>query len=216
MIQLNTDLLDKFVAPGISKFTYASIPNLRPEFHQANYWLVNHFLNNFYTSSFKDKARQVVIGYLRRVHHAFIAYHDARESTLQYLDGNQPDNPRIQQYYDSIALWETFVLQAGMAFDLYKWLNNGTGAFSKKDGSIAFRLYTIANQIKHITSCVDSGQATPNDTVPLWLSNSGLHSFNIDVLFDEAAAELRALAELADNLQDAKSFVEGRANHNKQ
>ena len=97
-----------------------------------------------------------------------------------------------------------------MAYDLYKWLSKSSGAFSKNDGSSAFRLYTITNQIKHLSSCVNSGQCGHNDTIPLWLSNSGLHSFNISLSFLEAAEELRALSMLANDLQDAKSFVEQR------
>jgi hypothetical protein len=210
-MQWNMDLLDRFIAPDISKFTSATIPDLSPEFPEARHWLGNHFLNNFVEGSFKDRARQITVGYLRRVYHAFVTYHNARETTLRYLSGNQPDNPRIQQYYESIALWEWFILQAAMALDLYKWLNSGTGAFSKNDGSSTFGLYTIANQIKHLSGCVDSGQCGPNESVPLWLSNAGLQSFNISLLYTEAAEELRALAELADQLQDPKAFVASRA-----
>jgi len=202
--------LGKFVAPGISSFTSACIPDMTIDFPQAKYWLANHFLNNALTASFLDRTRQVVLGYLRRTHHAFEAYHAAREATLRYLDGNQPDNPRIQRYYDAIAIWETFVLQAGMAIDLFKWLNAGSGAFSKNDGSRTCRLYTIANHVKHVASCVDSGQCSPNENVPLWLSNVGLQSFGVAVSFNEASEELRGLADLADKLQDAKGFVESR------
>jgi hypothetical protein len=209
-MQWNTDLLDKFVAPGISSFTTASIPDLTPEFPEAKYWLANHFLNNALTAAFRDRARQVVLGYLRRVHYAFEAYHSAREATLRYLDGNQPDNPRVQRYYDAVAIWEGFALQAGMAIDLFKWLNGGTGAFSKNDGSSTCRLYTIANHVKHMASCVDSGQCSPNENVPLWLSNGGLQSFGAAVSFDEVAEELRGLAAWADKLQNPKGFVESR------
>jgi len=103
-IQFNTELLDKFIAPGISTFTSAEIPVLTSDFPQAPYWLVNHFLNNFTANSFKDGVRQVVIGYLRRVHHAFTTYHSARDSTLTYLDRNRPDYPKVRTYYDTIAI----------------------------------------------------------------------------------------------------------------
>lgn len=126
-MQWNTDLLEKFVAPDISKFTAAQIPDLTPELPQAPYWLPNHFMNNALSASFLHRTRQVALGFLRRVHHAFVAYHEARGATLRYLDGNQADNPRVQRYYDAVASWETFALQSGMALDLFKWLNDGTG-----------------------------------------------------------------------------------------
>jgi hypothetical protein len=209
-MQWNDDILNKFIAPGITQFTDADIPELTGEYPEAAHWLRNHFLNNVFRGSFGDQARQVVLGYLRRAHHAFGAYHQAREATLRYLDGNQPDNPRIQAYYETIALWETFALQANMALDLIKWIGDGTGVFSENDGSSEFRLYSMANQIKHLASCVKSGQCGPNETVPLWLTNTGLQSYSHLVSFAEAADVLRRMAELADHLQDPRSSVEGR------
>src|SRR5262245_25128304 len=99
-MQWNHELLEKFVAPGIVNFTAADIPDLRPDFPQASYWLRNHFLNNVLQASLTGKPRQHVIGFLRRAHHAFAAYHLARDLTLSYLKGNQPDNPKVQGYYD--------------------------------------------------------------------------------------------------------------------
>jgi hypothetical protein len=206
-MQWNTDFLDTLIAPEISRFTKAEIPDISGDFPEAKFWLGNHFLNNALRSQFKDRARQVVLGYLRRAHHAFDAFHEARHATLRFLDGNQADNPRIQAYYDAIALWETFSLQAQMAFDHFKWLN-GKGAFTKNDGSVAFRLYTIANQVKHLTGCVDSGQCGQNDSLPLWLTNNGIHSFGTSVTFAEAAEQLRLISELANKLQDPIKFSE--------
>ncbi len=67
----------------------------------------------------------------------------------------------------------------------------------------------MANQIKHIGSCIASGQCTTADTVPLWLTNQGLVSFGVDVTFTEAAEILSDLAELADKLQDPRGYVQG-------
>ncbi len=204
------DLLNKFIAPEITQFTDADIPDITSEFPEANHWLQNHFLNNVFRGAFGDRARQVTLGYLRRAHHAFIAYHQAREATLRYLQGNQPDNPRVRGYYEAIVLWEMFAIQANMALDLFKWMGNGTGAFSPNDGTSEFRLYSIANQVKHVASCVESGQCDPDASVPLWLTNTGLRSYSYSVFYTEAADVLRRMAELADELQDPKKFVDGR------
>jgi hypothetical protein len=198
------------ISPGITQFTDADIPELTSEFPEAAHWLGNHFLNNAFRGAFDDQARQVVLGYLRRAHHAFEAYHQAREATLRYLNGNQPDNPRIQAYYDAVALWETFALQTNMALDLIRWMGDGTGVFSENDGSSEFRLYSMANQVKHVASCVRSGQCGPNESVPLWLTNTGLRSYSHSLSYAEAADVLRRMAELADQLQDPRGFVEGR------
>lgn len=207
-MQWNPDVLSKFVAPGIGGFTAAEVPSLSDQFPQAPHWVVNHFLNSALRSSFRDGWRQVALGYLRRTHNAFVYYHDARLRTDSYLEGNDPHNPRVGRYYDAVSAWENFALQVSMAIDLFRWLNQGEGAFRKGDGTKEQRLYDIANCIKHTAGKVDSGQCGPSDTVPLWLTNLGLSSFGISVAYSEAADVLVDLAKLADEYQDPHSLRE--------
>lgn len=208
MAQWNKDILNKFIAPNVTEFRSAEIPDLENEFPQASYWLQNHCLNNALRASFKEKWRQVVLGYIRRTHNAFIEYHCARALTLQYLNGNDPLNPKVQKYYDSVTRWENFTLQMSMAMDLFKWLNQGDGAFTKNDGSKEQRLYTIANIVKHTASAINSGQCTDLDTLPLWLSNEGILSFEVSVTFSEAAEVLSDMSKLANDYQDPRSLKE--------
>jgi hypothetical protein len=207
-MQWNPEILSKFIAPGIVEFTSVDIPDLTSRFPQAPYWVTNHFLNNALRTSFKDRWRQVVMAYIRRSHNAFYAYHDARSRTSAYLYGNQPDNPRVARYFDAVSSWENFALQISMAIDLFRWLNQGQGAFQKNDGSKEQRLYEIANLVKHTASAVTSGQCGEADTVPLWLANDGLHSFGLIVTYAEASEILIDVAALADDYQDPYSLRE--------
>lgn len=204
----NPTILSKFIAPGIAEFTSADIPELETDFPQASHWLTNHFLNNALRASFKDGWRQIVLGFIRRTYNAFDSYHDARTLTLSYLDGNQPLNPRISQYFSAVSSWENFALQVSMALDLFKWLNQGQGAFEKNDGSKEQRLHEIANLVKHTASAVRSGQCGVTDTVPLWLGNEGLRSFTHLVSYTEASEVLKHLAILAEDYQDPYSLRE--------
>jgi hypothetical protein len=205
-MQWNPEILSKFVAPGISEFTAAEIPDLREQFPEAPHWVVNHFLNSALGVSFKNEWRQVVLGFIRRTHNAFSAYHLARERTRKYLAGNQPDNPKAGQYWDAVSAWEDFALQVSMALDLFMWINQGKGAFVKNDGSRDQRLYEIANLVKHTASAVKSGQCSSQDTVPLWLGNSGILSFGMQVTYVEASMVLADLAKLADEFQEPASL----------
>lgn len=207
-MQWNPDILHKFLAPGISEFTAADIPDLTEAYPQAPHWLTNHFLNNALRSSFKDQWRQVVLAYIRRSHNAFHTYHDARRLTFQYLDGNEPHNPRVSRYFDAVSTWESFALQMSMAMDLFRWLNQDEGAFRKNDGSKEQRLYDIANLMKHTASAVSSGQCTEADTVPLWLANDGLRSFGLVISYKEASEVLADVSKLADEYQDPHSLRE--------
>jgi hypothetical protein len=205
-MQWNPEILNKFLAPGIVDFTTANIPNLQEEYPQASHWITNHFLNSVLRASFKDRWRQVVLAYVRRAHNAFRYYHDARHLTLNYLDGNQPDNPRVGRYFNAVSEWENFILQIAMAIDLFRWLNQDVGAFQKNDGSKEQRLYEMANLIKHTASAVRSGQCSVSDTIPLWLANDGLRSFSLLVTYSEVSDILRDISNLADDYQDPYSL----------
>jgi len=205
-MQWNPEVLDKYLAPGISSFTRAEIPDLCEPFPQASHWLANHFVNTVLRAKFKEQWRQVVLAFLRRAHGAFAAYHSARKLTLEYLEGNNPLNPRMQKYYDAVSAWEGFALQVSMAIDLFRWLNGGEGAFKKNDGSKEQRLYTIANHVKHTASCVESGQCQDIHTIPLWLTNEKIMSFEVYVTYVEASEVLCDIGKLADEYQDPYTF----------
>ncbi len=203
----SAEILEKFVAPGVTTFVSASIPELPGNHPEAPHWLANHFLNSALSGSYKHGARQAALAYLRRTFHAYAAYADARIATTAYLENLSPFSPPVRKYFAAVAKWEDFVLQLAMAMDAYRWLNDGTGAFTKGDGSKEFRLYSIANQVKHTSSCIDSGQCTPRDVLPLWLTPQSLSSFGIEVTYMEACEILDDAATFADRLQDPSSFV---------
>ena len=201
-------ILNQFVAPGLVEFTAADIPDLTRCFPQASHWLANHFLKSVLRGTYGAGTRQLVLGYMRRAYHAFAHYHEARQLTLAYLQGNEPHNPRVTDYYVAVERWEAFAVQLAMAFDLLKELRQGTGVFAKNDGTPEQRLYTIANQVNHLASCVRSGQCTPTDTLPLWLTNAGIASFGVAVSYSEAAEVLGRVARTAEGLSDPAALRE--------
>jgi hypothetical protein len=206
--------LDEFVAPGLSEFTVAKIPDLRAAFPQAPHWLANHILNSAFRARFKHGIRQLIIGYLRHSSSSFDAYHRAREITVMFIQGRSIGEQPISLYFSAVDAWETFILQSGMVIDLFRHLNDGKGAFNKNDGSPEQRLYTIANQIKHTASCIASGQCTEKDILPLWLRNNRLESFGLSVTFNEAAQVLTGVSKLADKLQDPNGSAESTNDEN--
>jgi hypothetical protein len=196
--------LDTFVAPDLSKFTDAEIPDLTAMFPQAPHWVGNHFLNNVFGGQFDPPIRQIVLGIVRRAYAAFKAFHQARKATLDYVEGIKSGRQPIRIYFEALDHWEMFALSYVMVVDLFRKLGGGRNLFGKHDGSLSFRLYSIGNKIKHL----NHDEYRPTDTVPLWLSNTGLLSFGLAVTFPEAADELRQVAEMADRLQNPRGFVE--------
>jgi len=206
-VKWSRSILEKFIAPEICSFTQAEIPDLSSIFTQSQYWIGNHFLNNVFRVSYPSKFRQVVLHFLRRANNAFNSYHSARSLTLNYLKDVQPYSPAITRYYAAVSEWESFTISCSIAIDLFVWLNGGEKPFKKNDGTKEQRLYTVANQVKHTAKCIKSTQLTENDVIPLWLSNDGLQSFKLKVLYSEAAEVLTDIAKLAEELQDPNNFI---------
>jgi hypothetical protein len=203
----SSGFLDTLVAPGFTKFREVVIPDLASEHPQAAHWLDNFFLNSALRASFRHPVHQVVLGYLRRASQAFVVYHDARGATQLYLATQDPNRAPVQAYYRVLTLWEDFVLEVAIAIELYNWFSRPERAFEKNDASPEQRLYSIANHVKHVASCADSGQLSEQDIVPLWLSNRGLESLKTYVTFAEAGGVLHDIAAIADILQDPKAAV---------
>ena len=80
--------------------------------------------------------------------------------------------------------------------------------FEKNDGSKEQRLYEMANLIKHTDKAVNSGQCPESGTIPVWLGNDGLHSFESSITFQEASEILADVCSLADDYQDPHSLRE--------
>jgi hypothetical protein len=205
----NSQLLEKHIAPGISTFTQATIPDLADGFPEADHWVVNFFLNSNLRASYSDNVRQLVLGFLRRAQLAVTAYGDARGLTLKYLDGNEPDNPRIRAYYAAIARWEHFTIESSIMLDIWRYINGGQGAFAKGDRSLEDRLYHLANKVKHIGDDIQNrGLYRVTDSVALWLSDTGLHGVDAQVTYTEAAQFLRDVAKVAHEIQDPLGLAE--------
>jgi hypothetical protein len=194
-------VLDANVAPGFSQFAAADIPDLRAEFPNVEHWFADYFLNTVFGPRFVPGHHQLALGIIRRSQHAFFRYHEARELTQSFLTTRTLLQPQVRLYLHAVDKWESFVLQYGMAIDLLVAFDNGKHVFVKNDGSVEERLYTMSNQTKHHASCIASGQAPTSHTVPLWICNDGLASFDYHVTYSEASTALRELAQLAETLK---------------
>jgi len=209
MTRWNPELLDEHIAPGFSQFTAADIPDLRPEFPESQHWLADYFLNSVLRGRFDDPQRQLVLGFLRRTQHAFDAYHTARELTEAFLATRGEKDSGVYGYYAAVSEWEWFAVDYSMAVELHNRLFERR-VFEKGDRSAESRLYTIANNVKHIAHSLDvHPEGFP--AVPLWLNNWSIHSYaGISITYGHAAAALRDMARLADRLRDPAALSEAQ------
>jgi hypothetical protein len=213
-MSITNEAKDRFVAPEISSFTAALIPDMSAVSPEQEHWLVNFTLNTMLRVTVDEGVRRTLYNFLRRTMMTFREYAAARQMTMAYLANPNPD--AISEYIVAIGHWEIFLSQADQAWDI---LSRGAVRFQKGDGTLADRLRHMHNRTKHIASAVrhQETQFPFKGTLPVWLKNDGLHGLHsqdgvttvrVVLTFEEIAEMLKELAVLADAVQDPLTMVE--------
>jgi hypothetical protein len=196
--QFSAALLDSNLAPGVSAFTRAEIPDIAAFSKESTHWVANFFLNCSFRGAFAPPMNAYALNYLRRSQNAFAEYIAAGQLTSSFLSSG---GQSVTSYTGALYHWECFLGQAWHAYAILMTAWNGK-AFERNDGSVHQRLNSLYNEMKHVESRIDNAQMIPGATVPVWLENAGLRSVDAHLSFAEAAEILRELAEYADALVD--------------
>lgn len=209
-VSFNSALLNKLYAPGISEFTSCNAPDISASHPEAAHWLVNHFLNSMFRAEYKNKVRQYAINQIYRAQAAFSDYHEARTLTSEFLSKGSPDNPSSRTYFRAVSRWESCLLNVQIFIDVMNKMKKDfkdESVFKEGDGSPEQRAYTVANTVKHWGTEIFAGRHQEGDTVPLWLTNSGLKTRVAEITYVELANLVSEVATVANQMQDAKSFA---------
>jgi hypothetical protein len=205
--------LDTFVAPELSKFTEASIPDVSTYNQSREWWVRNFFLNSMLRVTVASPYRQYMLNFLRRAELCFREYELARERTLRYLEN--PRNRGTGHYVAAIGHWEVFLSQAWHAYLLFSFIDgrNGKGIFKRGDGSEEERLNFLYNSSKHAETTIEGDSYPAESTLCLWLYNDGLKvtsTSKIDghLTFAEMFGMLEDFAKWADRVQDPATLRE--------
>lgn len=196
--KFSSHILDAHIAPGVSTFTVAEIPNMTSHSKESAHWIANFFLNSAFNGSFAPPMNAYAYNFLRRAQYAFSEHELARESTILFVGGGGQSPTK---YAKALFHWENFLGQAWHAFAILVTAWDGK-AFDKNDGSIEQRLNSLYNQMKHVESRIDNAQMLPGATVPVWLENEGLRSVDANLTFTETGEVLMEIAKYADALSN--------------
>jgi hypothetical protein len=208
-VQFSNYALDYYVAPEISAFDQADIPDLRERYDQHSYWLSNHFLNSLLRGAFATPFRQYAINAVYRVQTTFGEYHEARGLTYTYLELCTPGRPAIRAYFVALSRWESCFLNWQILVDIFRTMTNAK-VFEPGDGSPDQRAYDIGNKIKHGAQAAIQAEYGAAITVPMWLSNTGFSTHKWSLSYTELGTLMAQAADLANDMQDPRSFVERR------
>jgi hypothetical protein len=197
-VQYSNEVLDSLIAPSVSLFDSAEIPDMSNYAKESAHWVSNYFLNSLLRAKYQFPMSAYAYNFLRRAQFAFSEHEHARQATAEFLNKGK-QSPA--SYAKALFHWECFLGQAWHAYALLITAWEGR-AFEKNDGSIEQRLNSIYNQMKHVESRIENGQILANATVPVWLDNNGLRSVDSTLSYEETAEILRDLAKYADALSD--------------
>ncbi len=208
MVGWNHQILGEFLAPGISQFKTANLPDLTKKHPEATHWISNHLLNSVFRGRFSPADKPTVLNVLFRARTAFDAYHRARQLTLQFIEISDPSNPKSRVYFDAVAAWETTLLNVQNAQSVFRHL--GGDLFQSGDGSDDERLWLIVNRVKHCGEDIKTGLHTSDYTIPMWMTDEGLVSRDptARLTWEEVTAHVDSLADVADQLQDPAALAE--------
>jgi hypothetical protein len=200
-LQPTNDFLDKYVAPGYSAFTAATIPDMSAVSQEQEHWVANFILNVSLRVTVDDDSRRTWYNFLRQAESAFVEYEDARLLTLDHIA-----EPKIRRYIKAIGHWEQFLSESYRAWAVL--VRGKKALFDEGDGSILQRLNLLYNRTKHVESAIKSGQLPPDGTLPVWLTNDGLEAVDAKLTFAEMTDMLIDLAKWADAVQDPLTMEE--------
>ena len=142
---------------------------------------------------------------------AFADYHEARSLTAEYLVKGKPDNPASRAYFQAVARWESCLLNLQIFIDVMDKMKKDIKdepVFKEGDGTLEQRAYGMANTVKHFGSDIFADRHAEEDTIPLWLTNTGLKTRLHEVTYHELAKLVSEVATAADELQDPQSFAD--------
>ena len=197
-VQFGSEVLDKFLAPGISAFNKADVPCLDNACPDAEHWISNHFLNSLFGHRYNDDWRQVTVTFIFRVQNALRAYRIARMKTLECVRGFQPGRPKSNLYFEAVSQWETALLNIQIALDLFLKVMDPS-AIETDD---AIRIRRTAARIKHFAEDIADGKNSPELTLPMWLASDRLLTRVSYVTFEELAENLAEMGKAAEIMQN--------------
>lgn len=201
MSPLSNHAKDTYIAPELSLFTEADIPDMRSHSSQSPHWLDNHVLNVMLRGSWNPPLSTYVFNFLRRATDSFRTHEAARQATLASLARH---NQSPSTYAEALFHWETYLGQSWHAFRLLEKAFS-LDLFQKGSASELERLNALYNQMKHVESRIECGQLPVGATVPVWLTNAGLKSIDAALSFVETGRILEVIASWADTLVDPMS-----------
>jgi hypothetical protein len=186
-VPFTKEAVETFVSDRVTKVTECNVADLRAELPSAQDWVSGFGLMVKFVNQPAPEWRPFALQFVRRSEMAVSEYCLARDALLDLLSGSRG---RWSPYFRALYHFEAAVSQLYQAFDFSRKVLKTT-LFAKGDGSPLARLNRINNIIKHQVAAEEQ---------PVWISNRGIETAEVTVLFSEMEDLIRSCARIATKL----------------
>jgi hypothetical protein len=194
MLRFTADVTDNYVAPEISKFDRAEIPDMSATQPESLDWMSSYVRSSVLRGAAPSPQREYRFSFLRRATIVYSEHGLARQATLAYLESEEQS---FGKYFMAIHHWEQFLTAAWHALEALRYAAFVGRLHVQGDGSIAQRLHSLYYQTKHTEGRITSGQMPPQALLAVWLCNSGLRSHDSELTFAETGEIVAKLGDWA-------------------
>jgi len=182
--------VEAFISRRIVELTTVGVTDLSPEFPNASSWLSRLGMLSVLTNQFSPQTRPFAIQFVRKVEMSLAEYARAKPE----LEALVARTGRWSPYYRALHHVETSSSLLYQAYDLSR-KKLGIALFQPGDGSSLQRLNGIYNKARHEPAAQDD---------PVWLSNTSIHTSDVDLRFSEYESMLRECSNIAEKITSSQ------------
>ena len=182
--------VEAFISRRIVELTTVGVTDLSPEFPNASSWLSRLGMLSVLTNQFSPETRPFAIQFVRKVEMSLAEYARAKPE----LEALVARTGRWSPYYRALHHVETSSSLLYQAYDLSR-KKLGIALFQPGDGSSLQRLNGIYNKARHEPAAQDD---------PVWLSNTSIHTSDVDLRFSEYESMLREYSNIAEKITSSQ------------
>lgn len=191
-ITFSREFLNKFVAPEITELGSPSPPDLS-ELAKASIPLLYRFaLVTALGRNPREPHRAYVIHLLRRNDSALREF-EAGRLALGEFTSIPANEGLIHPFFEALLHYENCIASAYQGIMIFRKLK-GHDLFERGDGSSLERLSELYNVVRHADDRIELGELPAEGSMPIWLSETGIHSSRVALSYEELAELLTELS----------------------
>lgn len=187
--------VEHFISKKAAEVTRCGASDMQLQEPEYEHWLANIGLSVIFHDFPPEEMRPFAINFIRRINAAYVEYCLARQQVLELVkDGHARWSP----YFRALNHFEIAIGQLYMAMNsVHKKANHKF--FESGDGSFEENLNLIYNTGKHQ---IAQGE------LPVWFSDTGIHTSNATLLFEEIEDYMLKMAGVVKGLHNREVAIQ--------